>query len=535
MKKAIRLFILLLYTNCLVAQINVGNNPFSLENPTYQINIPIITMPALNMTTINADDLIDKQQNQPPRFGFAHIVTYNIVNSGVIKTLPNGDKLWQLKINCTNAKSINFVFSQFHLSPRAVLHIYNPTTNKKIGGFTAFNNKGTFSIPKKLTTGLVYGNNVVIELRMPATELGSNKLQIENIIQGYRFIYVNQNHLKSYGSSGLCQININCPDGYDKQNQKKGIALILVNGNRICTGSLINNTSNNKEPYLLTAHHCLKGKDAQFDSDASNFSFIWEYEEPYCPNGSILATVEPPKRITSGATVIANNLQSDFALLKLKENPLSLMPPVETYYNGWDRTVTPTSGGYGIHHPSADVKKISIYQQTPTSNHNCADLNTWSVIFLHPSGSYTVTEGGSSGSPLFTNNHRIIGQLLGGFNNLNCQGGPECLTPQNDMSQYGKFSVSWNNLSSNFRRLSVWLDPTNTNLQFIDGLLGNNCNITYVTNQTLNNPPITQDCKIISANSIANSGGIDFQVSKESILSSDFEVKNGAEFEIKTW
>jgi len=54
---------------------------------------------------------------------------------------------------------------------------------------------------------------------------------------------------------------------------------------------------------------------------------------------------------------------SDFQLLLLNEEiPRSNLP----YYNGWDRSTTASKSGVTIHHPQADVKKISTYTRTLT-------------------------------------------------------------------------------------------------------------------------------------------------------------------------
>lgn len=69
----------------------------------------------------------------------------------------------------------------------------------------------------------------------------------------------------------------------------------------------------------------------------------------------------------------------------------------------------------------------------------------------------TTTEGGSSGSALFDANHRVIGQLHGGY--------AACGNTTSDW--YGMFSVSWDGASS-AERLRDWLDPANTTTT-IDG------------------------------------------------------------------
>jgi hypothetical protein len=64
-----------------------------------------------------------------------------------------------------------------------------------------------------------------------------------------------------------------------------------------------------------------------------------------------------------------------------------------------------------------------------------------------------VTEGGSSGSPLFDQNHRIIVQL---------SGGPSVCSGTQLWDFYGRFDLSWTGGGTNATRLSNWLDPNNT-------------------------------------------------------------------------
>ena len=87
------------------------------------------------------------------------------------------------------------------------------------------------------------------------------------------------------------------------------------------------------------------------------------------------------------------------------------------------------------------------------------------VLWKTTLNGHGTTEGGSSGSPLLTANHRVIGQLHGGYADCN----DSILAPD----WYGKFNVSWtgNNSNSIYRRMNCWLDSLNTGAQAMDGLL----------------------------------------------------------------
>jgi hypothetical protein len=111
-----------------------------------------------------------------------------------------------------------------------------------------------------------------------------------------------------------------------------------------------------------------------------------------------------------------------------------------------------------IHHPSGDLKKIS-FENNAVPQGTWSGAQTWEVQQWDDG----ITEGGSSGSPLFDQNHRIIGQLFGGASA--CNGSTE--NGQGD--SYGRFGVSWDAGSSASSRLKEWLDPGNTGTLILDG------------------------------------------------------------------
>ncbi|MEC8422502.1 MAG: hypothetical protein VX000_01930, partial [Myxococcota bacterium] len=70
------------------------------------------------------------------------------------------------------------------------------------------------------------------------------------------------------------------------------------------------------------------------------------------------------------------------------------------------------------------------------------------------------TEGGSSGSPLFSEEHRVVGVLTGGQ--------AACGNDASDW--YGRLAYAWEDGSSSNRRLKDWLDPDDRGDETIDTL-----------------------------------------------------------------
>lgn len=467
-----KIFILLLAAIAYIsgyAQLSTNEKPVSFERESemkvsHKRANSIVTMPKLDMDKIEKEDIEDEEYDMPPRFGFPHKVNYTLDNSGTWYKLPNGDRIWQLNVLCPGALSINFCYDRFWLPEGGKLFVFSKDKKQCIGAFTSKNNKGDRENVRGFATGLIYGNDVILEYYQPKEINNDAIISIEYVVHGYRYINFGE---KGFGDAGSCMVNVNCGDGQNWQNEKKAVARIIIEGAYYCSGSLITTTALNEEPLFLTANHCIStvGKDAVNNPALDYTFFCWNFETPGCMN----VNTSPTYYTTSGATVLANNSYSDFALFRLTEDPKEL-PNYVPFYLGWDCSGQSGNPGVCIHHPQGDVKKISTIASQPISTYyynygENSSANHWKVNWATTSYGHSTTEKGSSGSPLFTANHKVIGQLHGGY--------ADCADSISAPDWYGKLSVSWtgNNNSSIYRRLNCWLDSLNTGVQTMEGLL----------------------------------------------------------------
>ncbi|MBU2625870.1 MAG: thrombospondin type 3 repeat-containing protein [candidate division Zixibacteria bacterium] len=417
------------------AQISTGGSPPSFAK-SLRPDVDSKRMPDVDVQALLAEDAIEEEMGIPFRFGYPHAVTYGLDNSGTWETTSNGDRVWRLKIECPGAYSINLVYDHYRLPVGASLFIYSEDRSFVLGAFTYKNNKDT----DVFATAPVPGNVCILEYTEPSSAAFPGELRVSSVIHAYKNVFGKD--ADGFGGSGSCNINVNCPDGDDWRDEIRSVVMILTSGgSRICSGSLVNDVENDLTPYFLTANHCLGGE--------STWIFMFNYQSPNCNNinGPITQTVQ-------GSTLLAHYSTSDFALLRLTETPPS---GYDVHYAGWSRVDVASPTTVGIHHPSGDIKKISFNYDAVTSTNYLSSSGTshWRI----DDWELGTTEGGSSGSPLFDDNHRVVGQLHGGY--------ASCSSITSDW--YGKFAMSWEGGGSSSTRLRDWLDPNNTGVLYIDG------------------------------------------------------------------
>lgn len=224
---------------------------------------------------------------------------------------------------------------------------------------------------------------------------------------------------RAAGDSAWCELDSSCyADSAVTRNSVMLIKFLMNGAYYQCTATLLNNTLNNRVPYVATANHCISKQTV-----ASTIESTWFFRSNSCNS----LTYSSGTKSKNGATLLSSTSNPDFTLLRLNDTP-----PSGVTYVGW--TTTKSANGssvVGIHHPSGDLQKISFGTVRYTvncslnadgsiscANSSSANGNDYQIVW-----NKGITEVGSSGSALFNSTGKYVGLLSGGSST--CYGGED--------------------------------------------------------------------------------------------------------------
>ena len=369
----------------------------------------------------------------------ARAVEYQIDSdtTGSWEQLADQRWVWRAVVRADQAASVGVTLTRTHLLDDATIHAYAPDGSRV---------HQLMTLGDSLTSPLIGGDTLIVEALLPANR-GRGRIEIQRLDYGFTDPATGRSQQKS----GACNVDVVCQEGDAWRDEIRSVArytFTTLLGTALCTGSLVNNVAADRRPLFLTANHCVSSESA-----ANSMTVYWNYETSSCggtPNGSL-------NQSQSGASLLATGEDSDFTLVELDATPNEAFG---VYYAGWDATGAVPQAVTAIHHPSGDEKRISFENDPLTQTAYSSDTPDPSAQFWRISDwDLGTTEGGSSGSGIWDNARRIVGQLSGGA----------AACGNDDPDWYGRFSDNWSNGSAT-NSLQPHLDPSNTGTLAVDGL-----------------------------------------------------------------
>ncbi len=361
--------------------------------------------------------------------------------------------IWQIGFSAPKARSLNFLISKLNLPKGSEMYMISKDKRIVHGPILP-----EMIYEKSYASDIIQSTDVSIMVKTDKLNMQHFNIHIDAVCQGIKY---GSGERLGFGESASCNYDVNCPQGSGWEKERDAVLTTYVNGQFFCSGTLLNNQCQDFKPYFLTAEHCM---DADIEQNFWEWLFIFKYEanNPLCPGKQPLNGYNGTWFTMSGSQLRAKYKPTDFGLLEING---SLPRRPDVALAGWDRTGNIPTSGVGIHHPFGDAKKISIENNQFTIS-NYPDFNNnpeyWSVIY-----DQGITQGGSSGSGLFDNNKRLVGNLRGAYGN-GCNNGQNlhndncwCIDYFPSNSRYGRFDISWWGGGTNNTRLWNWLNSAN--------------------------------------------------------------------------
>ena len=295
----------------------------------------------------------------------------------------------------------------------------------------------------------VDGADTTLEVELPA---GVARASLQIAVPQLTHLWVRTDELGTAqakaGESGSCNVDVSCTTGNDNESRAVARMVYVKDGaGYLCSGALMNDTRGSGTPYFLSANHCISAQVV-----ASTLETKWFYRSASCGSTSVNAGVQT---LRGGATLLYANAGTDTSFMRLND-----AVPNGVVFAGWDSRTASGSGNIkGLHHPSGDLQKVSVgalagFANCSSNNgsaaFSCSGATQADGNHLVTRWSSGITEGGSSGSPLFSGSggsFYVIGQLHGGSSSCSARTNPDV---------YGRFDLAFN------AALKNWLAPSDT-------------------------------------------------------------------------
>ena len=385
---------------------------------------------------------LSQEDEGPQVFAKPFSTSIDCASKGTWENLGQGNLRWRQRIRSKGAHSINLGFDNFRLPPSGRLLLYNPSKTYVVGPISQADNDEHNS----WWSPIIPFDEVIVEVLVHERDLKELSVEVTSV-----------NHdFTGFGAvlSGSCNVDVLCSaeDGFPLIDRYRdvinSVGMYSIEGFQLCTGALINNARNDCTPYFLTAEHC-----EVTPANAATVVVYWNYQNSTCrtpgSSESGLSGNGPLDQFNSGAQVLASYAVTDFSLLLLDDD---VDPEYNPYFAGWDVAGVEFDSTFCVHHPNTEEKRISFDFDPAVVFQNTffVRVEDWE---------FGTTEGGSSGSPLFSKEGRIIAQLSGG----------QAACGNDLFDDFGSLQLSWEGGGTPATRLKDWLDPDKTGAQILDG------------------------------------------------------------------
>ncbi|MDP2997044.1 MAG: PPC domain-containing protein [Bryobacterales bacterium] len=327
----------------------------------------------------------------------------NLLERGRAEILDGERSVWRLALHSQEAGGLRVHFTSFDAgSGRVWVHAGTGEESEIHGPYTG---KGLYG-DGDFWSDVVLGETVVVEYE-PGRPMGPGETppfqiaEVSHLAAGALPRFAEDLNAGAREAAASCNLDVTCyPNWAETAKAVAHIVFERDGSSYVCSGTLVNTRSGRDTPYFLTAQHCIAD-----DTTARSVSAFWSYQTSTC-NGTPPNRRDVPRTLGARYLVGTPTSSGDGTLIQLNSIPSGVR------FSGWDPN-PPASGTQvaGIHHPNGDFKRISFGTSTAAYPYSGRDLAKF--VGAHWGGG-GLTEGGSSGSGLFSGSLQLVGMLSHG-------------------------------------------------------------------------------------------------------------------------
>jgi len=371
-----------------------------------------------------------------------------IFAGGLLERTADGSLAWTSSFSSTGAGGLRLHLSRARLPLGSRVYVY--------GGAGEIQGPYDFSSgtrPEGFWTNTIFSDAIAIEVRVPGkaspAELAKATLLVGAVVHLEHPSFAPSSSPKADAvlrpRSDACFVDRSCVTtaefpNVDQATRSIGQLTFEDGGSHyLCTGGLLNTTEGSSVPYLLTANHCFSTQ-----ASATSLEAYWQYRTATC-NGPYPPEGQFPR--TLGSTLLATGAapgSSDYTFVQLSQPP-----PDDSVMLGWTTADVSTADGLVLYRLSYANGNPMVFTREQITSHPTPDVcsDAPQSTFLYEKDIQGGTAGGSSGSPLYLEDLRVVGQEYGA-----------CGTNEDDCDAVNNSAVD-GAFASTFPALRQWLQP----------------------------------------------------------------------------
>jgi hypothetical protein len=411
---------------------------------------------------LTGEEARPKNHNGLTSIGVGRHVSSDVMQRGEWNTMPTGQRVWRVSLRSPGAWGMRVHFTDFQIGQGSIW-IYPSSTDvvdesKPVGIAGPYTGAGIFD-DGEFWSEPVQGESITLEYLPADPDSGLEpEFRIDSLSHLFRSVMRNPDAaaIVNADAPGLsdsisltasnplntavqntCSPDVSCFSNWQPQASAVASITFIQNGaSYLCSGALIADPSISRQPYFLTANHCVSD-----DLTARTVVAHFQYQSAVC-NGPVQDYSQVP-RVTGGHYLVSAPISGgDFSLLLLAGDP----PPGSAFL-AWSPGIEPALGEQvvGIHHPgftlggtAPSATRISFgtrwFSQDVSVEGEVMPSGKNIFVGWLPGQGYT--EPGSSGSPLLSATGQLLGTLTGGSEG---QFLAAC-TPSHPVAVYGKLA-----------------------------------------------------------------------------------------------